>query len=42
MLYGYSSFLSYRPSMNTNDYAPLGDESCSNIAGRGTAVFTMN
>ena len=42
MLYDYSPFLYYRPSMNTNDYAPLGDESCSNIAGRGTTVFTVN
>ena len=38
----YSSFLSYRTSTDPNDYALLGDESRSNIAGRGTSVFIMN
>ena len=42
MFLDYSSFLSYCPSTYPNDYALLGDESCSNIAGHGTAVFTMN
>ena len=38
----YSSFLSYCSSMYPNDYALLGDESCSNITGRGTTIFMMN
>ena len=37
-----SSFLSYRPSTEPNDYTLLGDKSQSNIAGCGTAVFSMN
>ena len=42
MLPDYFSFLSYRPYMDPNNYALLRDEYRSNIAGRGTAVFTMN
>ena len=38
----YSSFLVYHPSTDPNDYALLGGNSHSNIAGNGTAVFTMN
>ena len=38
----YSSFFSYCPSMDPNNYAIIGDESRSSIAGRGTDVFTMN
>ena len=38
----YPSSLSYRPSLDPNNYALLGDWSWSNIVGRGTAVFTMN
>ena len=42
MLPDYSSFLSYRPSTDPKDYALLGDESRSNIDGRGNAVFSMS
>ena len=38
----YYYFLSNRPSTDPNYYALLGDDSRSNISGRGTAVFTMN
>ena len=37
-----SSFLAYYPSTYPNNYSLIGDESPSNIARRGTAVFSMN
>ena len=42
MFLEYYYFLSYCPSADPNDYALLGDEYQSKIAGRGTSVFTMN
>ena len=38
----YPSSLSYRPPLDPNNYALLGDKSQFNITERGTVVFTMN
>ena len=42
MLPDYTSFLSYRPSTDPNNYSLLGDKYPSNVYFHGTAVFMMN
>ena len=38
----YTYFLSYCPSLNTSDYAILGDDNTFNISGLCTTIWELN
>ena len=42
MIPDYSAFISYRPSLDSDDNVILGDDTTARIAGRGTAVISLN